>query len=328
MYHRRQILALCVLAALFFAAATPASALFGKKEEPAVAAGAPIPQNQDVETYQDIPYQGTLSAVDNEGDSYTFSVAEEPGKGTVEIGEDGVTFLYTPEAGKSGKDSFTVTATDTEGNTSAPATITVTIHQQKTAVSYSDMDGNPAHAAAICLAEAGIFVGEQIADAYFFDPEAPVSRSEFLAMAMDAAGIQVSDQVRLTGFQDDDAIATWAKGYATAAVREGLISGVSTGSGVCFNGEDTITLREAATVMDRLLDVADVQLDSLDVAEQTWATQALANMASVQVVSAASLDAQTTAAPVTRAQAATMLSAAIRLMESQEEGGGLFGWLK
>ena len=326
MNHRRQILALGVLTALFFTVATPASALFGK-EEPAVAVGAPIPQNQDVETYQDIPYQGTFSAVDNEGNDFTFAVVDQPGKGTVEIGEDGLTFLYTPEAGKSGKDSFTVTATDTEGNTSAPATITITIHKQKTAVSYSDMDGNPAHAAAVCLAEEGIFVGEQIADAWFFDPEAPVSRSEFLAMAMDAAGIQVSDQVRLTGFQDDDAIATWAKGYATAAVREGLISGVNTGSGICFNGEDAITLREAATVMDRLLDVADVQLDDLDEAEQTWATQALANMASVQVVSAASFDAQTTTAPVTRAEAATMLAAAIRLMESQEDGG-LFGWLK
>lgn len=327
MDYRKQILALCVLTALFFTAATPVSALLGK-EEPVVATGAPIPQNQDVETYQDIPYQGTFTAVDNEGNDFIFAVVDQPGKGTVEISEDGLGFLYTPEEGKSGKDSFTVTATDTEGNTSAPATITITIHKQKTTVSYSDMEGNSAHAAAICLAEEGVFVGEQMAGAYFFNPEAPVSRSEFLAMAMEAAGITVSDQVQLTGFQDDDAIATWAKGYATAAVREGLISGVNTGSGICFNGENTITLREAATVMDRLLDVADVQLDELDEAEQTWATQALANMASVQVVSAASFDAQTVTAPVTRAEAASMLAAAIRLMKNQEDSGGLFGWLK
>ena len=326
--NTRRAVALVLLVALFLVTATPASALFGGDEGPAVAAGAPIPQNQDVETYQGIACQGTLTAVDNEGDGYTFAIVDQPNKGTVVLAEDGVTFVYTPEDGKSGKDSFTFTATDVDGNVSAPATVTIRIRKQKTEVTYSDMAGNAAHAAAIRLAEEGLFIGEQYAGAYFFDPEATVSRSEFLAMAMDAAGLEVPEQVNLTGFQDDAAIATWAKSYASAAVREGIISGVSTEAGVCFNGDDAITLREAAAVMDRILNVADVELDDLVKAEATWSTQAVANMVSVHVVSAGSFQAETVSAPVTRAQAAQILTAALQVMEEQEDGGGLFGWFQ
>lgn len=326
MDHSRRVAALVALIALFLVAATPVAALFGGEGE-AVEAGAPIPQNQDVETYQGIACQGTLTAVDNEGDPYTFAIVDQPNKGTVVIAADGTTFVYTPEDGKSGKDSFTFTATDTEGHVSAPATITIHIRKQETDVTYSDMAGNAAHAAAIRLAEEGLFVGEQCAGAYFFDPQAPVSRSEFLAMAMDAAEIEVPQQVNLTGFQDDQAIATWAKAYASTAVRKGIISGVATGSGICFQGDEAITLQEAAAVMDRLLNVADVELEALVEAQATWATQSVANMVSVHVVSAGSFQAGATAAPVTRAEAAQILTAALRVLEEQEDSGGLFNWL-
>ena len=321
----RRAAALALMAALFLVAATPAAALFGGGE-PAVPAGAPIPQNQDVETYQGIACQGTLTAVDNEGDAYTFAIAEPPDTGTAAIASDGATFVYTPKEGASGKDTFTFTATDTEGNVSAPATVTVHIRKQKTEVTYRDMAGNAAHAAAIRMAEEGLFVGEQYAGAWFFDPDAPVSRSAFLAMAMDAAGVEVPAGVTLTGFQDDAVIPTWAKGYASTAVWEGILSGVVTETGVCFNGDDPITLPEAAAVMDRLLDVADVELDDLVEAQATWSTQAVANMVSAHVISAGSFGAEGTSAPVTRAQAAQILTAALDVLESQEDDGGWFRW--
>lgn len=326
MQNIRRVAGLVLLTALFLVAATPAAALFGSGEA-AVPAGAPIPQNQDVETYQDIACQGKLTAVDNEGDEYTFAIVDQPNKGAVVLGEDGATFVYTPEEGKSGKDTFTFTATDAEGNVSAPATVTIHIRKQKTEVSYSDMDGNAAHAAAIRLAEEGLFVGEQCAGAWFFDPETLVSRSEFLAMAMDAAGVEVPADVTLTGFQDDDVIPTWAKGYASAAVREGILSGVATQTGICFNGDDVITLPEAAAVMDRILDVADVALDPMVEAQATWSTQAVANMVSVRVVSAGSFSPETAPEPVTRAQAAQILTAALDVLEEQEQSGGWFSWL-
>ena len=169
MSDTKRATALALLAALFLVTATPAAALFGA-EEAAVPAGAPIPQNQDVETYQGVACQGTLTAVDNEGDAYTFTIVDQPNKGTVTLAGDGGTFVYTPGEGRSGKDTFTFTATDAEGNESAPATVTIHIRRQKTDVRYSDMDGNAAHAAAIRLAEEGLFIGEQYAGAWFFDP--------------------------------------------------------------------------------------------------------------------------------------------------------------
>ena len=322
----RSIAFLAAVACVFFtAAATPVSAfLFGGDAAGAAGdSGAPIAQSLEVETYRNIPYTGTLSAVDNEGDAFTFAIAEAPKKGDVVLGADGVSFYYIPNEGESGQDSFTYTATDTQGNVSAPATVRITIIKQRTAVTYADLAGHPSAPAAVCLAEHGVYVGRQVGSSWFFDPEETVTRSEFLAMAMEALGSGADEGVQLTGFADDESIAAWAKGYATAAVREGVISGVSTAEGIQFQGEDAITLSEAATVMNRLMDVTDVRLE--EGAAETWADQAVANMESVSVVAAGSFGTSAVEQPVTRAQAAEMLNAAIRLTE-EETGGGLFGW--
>lgn len=325
MKHTKRILALLLMSAVFLISATPASALFGKKEETA-APGAPTAEAMEIETYQGIPYTGEFTAADGEGDTITFAVADEPRKGSVELCEGG--FVYTPGEKKSGKDSFTFTATDSAGNTSLPATVSITILKRETTVMYADMTDHSAYNAAICLAEEGIYAGRSVAGQCFFEPEEEVSRSEFLAMAMDAAEIAVSTDVTLTGFVDDEAIPTWAKSYASAAVREGIVSGVATSEGVSFCGDEPISLSEAATVMDRLLDVADVELEELEGVRESWAAQAVANMESVQVVAAGSFGTPAVAETVNRAQAAEMLCAAISLMESEADDGGLFGWFR
>lgn len=324
MRHIRHALALLTLTAVTLTAATPAFALFGKKESP-VTPDAPVAESLNVETYQGVPYTGTLSA--GEG-SFTFAIVDAPKKGEVVIAEDGVTFTYTPAAKKSGTDRFTYTATDGRGRTSAPAAVTVEICRQKTTVSYSDMAGSSAHNAAIALAERGLYVGRQIGASYFFEPDEALSRSEFLAMAMDAAAMAVPEEVQLTGFADDGVIPTWAKSYASAAVREGLITGVSTAEGLSFCGEDAITLGEAAAVMDRLLDVADVSVATASTGRD-WAAQAVANMEAAQVIAAGSFGSGAASEPITRAEAAEMIVSAIRVLESQEKpSGGLLGWLK
>lgn len=315
MRHIRHTLALLTLTAVVLA--TPAFALFGKKE---AAPAALTAQSLEVETYQDIPYTGTLSA-DAEG--CTFAIADAPRKGEVTI--DGDTFVYTPAAKKTGTDRFTYTATDPSGNTSAPAVVTVEIVKRRTAVTYSDMAGSGAHNAAVALAERGLYTGRQLGASWFFEPQETMSRSEFLALAMDAAALTVPQGVQLTGFADDGVIPTWAKSYASAAVREGLITGISTDEGLSFCGEDAITLGEAAAVMDRLLDVADVDVATASTGRD-WAAQSVANMEAVQVIAVGS--AAAAERPITRAQAAEMIVSAIRLMEQQQEPAGLFGWFK
>lgn len=304
-----------------------ASALFTKKaveQEPAE--GAPVARDIEISTYRAIPYEAQFLASDSEGEDLTFAVADQPKKGEVRV--DGVNFTYTPEEGAVGADRFTYTATDSAGNVSLPATVTVTIEKVKSGITYADTEGNAAAAAAQHLAEEGIFTGARIGEQYYFGPEKPVSRGEFLAMVMETAGRDVS-AVTMTGFCDDESIPTWAKAYAAAGVTEGIVRGRTTEQGVAFQGEDIITFNEAATVLDRVLDLGDVDLDVWYAdreAVPSWAAQAVGNMEAVSVLSAGSFGSGEMGAAVTRADAAQMLSAARTLLDGQEPGG-LFDWL-
>lgn len=306
-----------------------ASALFGKKSAPAeVVEGAPVARDLEISTYRNIPYQAQLLASDSEGEDLTFALAEEPKKGTVEI--DGVNFTYTPNENAVGGDRFTYTATDSSGNVSLPATVTVTIEKTKSGVTYADMEDSAAAAAAQCLAEEGIFVGASIGGQYYFQPEAEVSRSEFLAMVLETAGREVT-AVTMTGFCDDEAIPTWAKSYVAAGVADGIVQGKNTTDGVVFRGEETITFSEAATVLDRVLNLGDVDLEVWYAdreAVPSWAAQAVGNMEAVSVLPTASFGSLDLERAVTRADAAKMLTAAKTLLDGEETENGLFGWLK
>ena len=174
-----------------------ASALFGKKTEEAPPEGAPQVWDLEIRTYRGIPGQGQFLASDPEGDEMTFALVEEPRKGTVVIEGDG--FTYTPDEGITGSDRFTYTATDSQGHASAPAKVTVTIDKTRSGVDYADTKDSPAARAAQTLAEKGIFTGGKIGDLYYFQPDQPVSRSEFLAMALETAGREVTS-VTMTGF--------------------------------------------------------------------------------------------------------------------------------
>lgn len=318
-------------AALLLAAALllsqNASALFGKKETPS-AEGAPVAQDIEIRTYRNIPCQGQLLATDSEGEDLTYAVADQPRKGCVTI--DGAEFVYTPAENAAGGDRFTYTATDSAGNVSLPATVTVTIEKTKCGVTYADTEDPASAVAAQCLAENGIFTGAKIGGQYYFDPDAEVTRSEFLAMALETVGREVTD-VTMTGFCDDESIPTWAKAYAAAGVADGIVRGKTTENGAAFKGEEAITFNEAATVLDRVLDMEDVDLDEWYAdreAVPSWAAQAVGNMEAVSVLSVGSFGSAAMAAPVTRADAAQMLSAVSTLLSGGEESKGLLNWLK
>ena len=295
-----------------------AGALFGKKEAPAATAeGAPLVRDIEITTYREIPYEAQFLASDSEGDDMTYAIVEEPRKGTVTI--DGVNFTYTPEKGAVGGDSFTYTATDSGGNVSLPATVTVRIEKSKSGVLYSDTEGSGAAAAAQDLAEAGIFTGAKLGDQYYFEPDRTVSRSEFLAMALETAGAEVTG-VTVTGFCDDPAIPTWAKAYASAGVARGIIQGKTTADGAAFKGEEPITFNEAATVLDRVLNLGNVDLQVWYADREvipSWAAQAVGNMEALSVLQVGSFGSQTMEEPVTRGDAAKMLSAARTLLEGE-----------
>ena len=293
-----------------------AGALFGWGKQPTEPQeGAPIAQELSITTYRGIPYRTQFLASDREGEDIAYAVETPPRKGTVVI--DGAEFIYTPDEGITGSDSFTYTATDSTGHVSQPAKVTVQIEKTRSGVTYRDTEDPATAAAAQHLAEEGIFIGARIGDMYCFEPERPVSRSEFLAMVMETSGREVT-AVSMTGFCDDRVIPTWAKAYAAAGVADDVIRGTVTEDGVAFRGDEAITFNEAATVLNRVLDLEDVDLAVWYADRETvpsWAAQAVGNMEAASVLAVGSFGSSALDEEVTRADAAKMLSAARTLLD-------------
>lgn len=290
---------------------------------------APVAEDLSLSTYKNIAANGTFSAVDPEGDKITFQLTDKPARGEVTYEENSASFVYTPYENKTGKDSFTYVAVDAVGNVSEPATVKVVIQKPATKVTYSDMEGQGAHAAAIRLAEANIFVGECMGGTYFFRPDEAVTRSEFLAAAMNAAGVTDLSTVGQTGFADDAQIPVWAKGYAATALKSGVIEGMKDENGrVVFAPSADMTVAEAAVLLNRVLEISDVNTSAAGEgtgAAPVWAAQSVVNLETCGILTADSAGALRLDRAVTRADMARMLSAAMDLLENRKDTG-LFPW--
>ncbi len=278
--------------------------------------GAPVAEHLELTTYKNVAITDRFSAVDPEGDLLTYRLVKKPARGSVTIEEDG-RFVYTPYENKTGKDSFTYIAMDTVGNASDPATVKVKIEKPDTKVTYADLSGHPAHKAAIRLAEEGVFVGECMGGEYFFQPDAAVTRGEFVAMAMNAAGVESLEGVSRTGFADDESIPTWAKPYVSSALKCGLVQGTTDEEGrVVFRADDSITTAEAAVLLDRVLSVTDVDAQTFAAGAPAWAAQSAANLSTCGVLPAEAGLTET----LTRGEAAQLLCAALDLLDSRDTG--------
>lgn len=288
---------------------------------------APIARNMDLSTYKNVAITGYFDAVDSEGDTLTFQLMDTPARGAVTLAEDGsAKFVYTPYENKTGKDSFTYVAIDSAGNTSSEAKVTIQINKPDTKVTYADMEGDPAHKASIRLAEEGIFVGSYLNGEYFFDPDRPVTRAEFLTMAMATVGMAPLEDVTVTGFTDDEAIPTWAKGAVSAAVMAGVIQGSRDDSGApVFDASENITQGEATVMLDQLLNLSDVPLEvfSAQGSDAHWAGQAAANLAASGVIRVEETNSAALSTSLDRAQAAMLLDGALDVLSQREEDGWL-----
>ena len=291
----------------------------------------PVAENLEFTTYKNVAYTGQFSAVDPEGDLLTFQLVDKPARGSVTLSEDaGPQFVYTPYENKTGKDSFTYVAVDSVGNISEEATVKLKIEKPSTKVSYADMDGQPSYNAAIRLAEEGIYIGASMDGAYYFQPDLPVTRSEFLALAMSTVNLDALEGITTTGFFDDEAIETWAKPYVSSALKSGAIQGTVAGNGqIVFQGDNTITAAEAAVLLNRLLSVTDISAEAWTGNADyvpTWASQAAMNLETVGVLRTDASGVLTLNDTLTRADAAEMLAAALDVLDARQESDSWFNW--
>ena len=286
----------------------------------------PIARNMDLSTYKDIAITSYFDAVDTEGDTLTFQLTSTPARGAVTLAQDGSSqFVYTPYEGKTGNDSFAYVAVDPAGNSSSEAKITISIEKAITKVTYADLNASPYHKAAIRLAEKGIYVGASMDGQYFFDADATVSRSEFLTMAMASAGLEPMQSVALTGFSDDGAIPTWAKGAVSAALKAGVIQGSHNASGAPVFGADApITRAEATVMLNKLLHVTDVPTEVFFPGGQAhWASQAAANLTACGVLRSDATNTVALSDNLTRGEVAELLDGVLDVLSARSSGSWL-----
>ncbi len=285
----------------------------------------PVARNMELTTYKNVAITGYFDAVDGEGDALTFQLTSTPARGAVTLAEDGSSqFVYTPYENKTGRDSFTYVAVDPAGNTSPEAKVSLRIDKPDTKVTYSDLSGHPVQKAAVRLAEEGVYVGRYVNGRYFFDPDQPVTRAQFLTMAMSVAGLEDLEGVTLTGFSDDDAIPAWAKGAVSAALKAGVVRGSRDANGApVFRAGSSISRAEAAVMLDNLLEITDVPVAVFSAGSGHWAAQAAANLSASGIIRAEDAGSVPLSDTLTMADAAEMLDGALDMIEARNSGSWL-----
>lgn len=226
---------------------------------------APTASNAAFAAEKEIPCFGSLTAADGEGDAVTYFITAETKHG--ELSLDNITgkFIYLPDENFSGKDNFKFVAKDYFGNISKEAEIKITV--SKSSIKYADMTENDAYTAASVLGKKEILIGETIGGERYFYPEKTVTRGEFLVMVMSACNLPSSEKAEATAFIDDNEISSYQRRYVVAAVSDGIIFGVDSEEGKRFDGSSPITVKQAATIVSRIMSKTSPSLsESLPVA--------------------------------------------------------------
>ena len=263
----------------------------GKNETPQAIRG-------DFETYKNVANDGTLSGTDPEGGPLTFRLAEPPKRGTVKLARDG-SYVYTPDKNRVGEDSFSFTVTDDAGNVSQPATVNIRILKPSEAMTFADVEDTDQYEA-MWMCEQGLSGGRTVAGVSCFCPREPVTRAEFLVMAMELKGVPVDEDLTVSGFTDAEEAAAWMQPYLACAMRRGLVSGETTEDGLVFRPNDPVTGQEAAVMLQNLLRLP-ITAAVIPSEEKSWAA------ASLQALREAGIPMEEPEAALTRHDTAQLL---------------------
>lgn len=285
------------------------SILTGKNE-------APVCRDVKFETYKNIANTGVLSASDPEGDTLTYQLVKEPKRGTVDIAPDG-SFTYTPAQNKVGKDVFTYTATDSAGNVSNVANVTVKIVKPTDKAMYQDLAGDTLAYTAMWLKDRGVYTGKRIAGNLCFEPEGTLTRGEFLVMAMKLLGAEPESARLTSGFADESKTPAWMRPYIVSAFKSGMVSGVTSPDGMVFRPSSNLTRAEAAVMLQNILNLPQSQVAAVfseDCAVPVWAQASVSALESAGI----SIPVTTSAENLTRREAAELLYECWTLCQNRE----------
>lgn len=252
---------------------------------------------------------GSVRADDPDGDSLRFEIVSKPSHGSVTLTDESLGYyVYTPEEGYKGRDSFTLRAVDRYGAASNTVKVSLTVDTPSEEEIFSDLEGHWANSAVIACERAGIIeCGE------YFYPDSPMGRAEFLDFMMKAAGY-TGFSTSNTGFYDDASIPEEYKGSVALADMLGVISGIEQDGKLCFCPNNQITRAEAAVIVAKLggVQLSDSLPTSSDDSIPVWARSSMEALRYEGILRGKATASGVSLAPyevVTRAAAAQMASA-------------------
>ena len=207
-----------------------------------------------LKTQSEISVYGRLEGTDPEGDRLEYIIAAYPKNGALTFTDrDAGTYRYTPEDSFTGYDSFTYVLRDEYGNYSEPREVGIHIVERMSNEVYADMTNRSEYNAAVAMSAMGIMSGKTLGDGKYFMPDETVSRAEFVAMAMKAAGMRADSSLTSTFFDDNTEIPTALLSYVATAQRLGIVDGDYSEAGLIFEPNRGITKNEAAKIISNIL---------------------------------------------------------------------------
>ena len=213
----------------------------------------------NIATYKSLATAGTISAYDPEGDELTYEIVRYAAHGRVTLTDRHTgAYVYTPDAGYTGQDSFDYVVYDRYGNYSTSATVSITVSPLPSSPTYADLEGRTDSAAILAVSAAGLMNGTQVgADAYF-KPDEAISRVEFLVTAMQAAGItsETAASASTPKLADLSEIPVAMRPFVGYALERGYVNGKTVNGELLLAPHDTITRAEAAVILSNIIGYA------------------------------------------------------------------------
>ena len=272
-----------------------------------------------IETYKDLPTAGTVSGYDPEGDEITYEITRYASHGRVSMTDCHTgAYVYTPDPGYVGQDSFDYVVRDRYGNYSTSATVSIQVSARPTTVTYADIGGEGNAAAILTVSEWGLMNGTRVGSETYFKPAAAVSRLEFLVTAMEAAGITAETVSAATtpNLADVESIPVAMQSYVGYALQKGYIGGKAVDGKLYFRPDEQISRAEAAVVLSNIIGYAVEDTVTAFADEQSlpvWSEAAFTSLRALGVLQCPDGNAHAEAV-MTRGDTAEWLYRTVKLM--------------
>ena len=199
-----------------------------------------------------------------------------------------------------------------------PEEVTKPVEKPEPKVEFSDLESVPwAEKSIKALQELGVIAGEGDGT---FAPNRPVSREEFLKLAMVAAEIPLDAESTVT-FGDVDA-ETWYRPFVAAAFEKGIVNGISETE---FGIGQQITRADMTVILERILKASNFELKPLSTASvfddwmqiPIYARDSVAALCSAKLIQGVGNNCFAPMDSATRAEAAVAI---YRIYQSMNEG--------